>query len=112
MDRRGFLTGLLVSTAAASCTALVRLASAEETKSLTVGERMMVKQPSRVEMPGHKALGATVFLQNGRGDFVPIGFVTRFNINARVNDLTDWDGEIRYVPGLRTADIQFEGGFI
>lgn len=107
MNRRTFLQGTLVSVAAAASTALVRLASPDETATLAVGQPAILGQPSAHWLPYDWT--GEVFMLNRRGEFSPIGYVTRLEIKSSLNELMSWDGDVIVVPGLKRAEMSFEG---
>jgi hypothetical protein len=110
MDRRIFLRGLLIGASAG--VAHVKLASPEETKALELNAPILIGHPQRSQLEdatGALMSGDPVYVRSD-GQFVPIGIITeirRMQTEISVGDA--WTGEIRYMPGLKSATISFEG---
>lgn len=107
MERRGFLTGLISSIAGAS--AMVKLATPAEARALEVAKPVVLRQPQPLEPISQNLIGGEVFMRAGR-DYVPVGYVTRLDIDSAVDALPSISGEAVVIPnGLRTATLEFRG---
>jgi hypothetical protein len=110
MERRSFIKGLLVSASAG--TALVRLASEEEVSALVVNQPTILTQPNpmRLDTAQHAfMIGGEVYVRY-EGMFVPIGFITQLHVRRAQTEVAPaWDGEVQYIPGLKSASFSFSG---
>src|SRR5437868_2727437 len=100
MNRRGFLRGILAS--AAGGAALVKLASAEETKALTLNQPVLIGQPE-VATPEMGDGGDGLVYMRGRatGEFTAIGYITHLDVHRNIEEISSWNGTVAVMPGLR-----------
>lgn len=110
MERRKFLTGTLASLAAG--TALVKLASAEET-ALVVNQPVVLGQPE-YQIPNLFGCDGIIYLRafegpNKSDEFVPVGHLTSITVSRTMIEYESWHGTAVYTPGLSRANITFEG---
>jgi len=111
MERRTFLHGMLASVAAG--TALVTLASAEETAQLVPETPVLIGHPPLVPGIGFAPVGRTVYMKVGDA-YESIGYVTAMHVEEHDVELTSagevrpaYQGSIAYVPGLRRVSLDF-----
>jgi hypothetical protein len=107
MNRRGFLKGVLITTtAAASSTALVQLASPEDLRQLDVRRPIILGQPE----PYLFEFGdGELYVRLKNGGFVAVGYITHFAMTRSVHEVTTWEGEGILIPGLKRGQVFFEG---
>lgn len=106
-SRRDFLRGLLVSTSVAAGTALVKLAEPGEVTALVTQREVVLGHPEQEFQ--YQGLSPEIYMRKGDG-FICVGICTRMVVAASVVDATmAWNGEARYVPGLKRGEIFFEG---
>jgi hypothetical protein len=111
MERRGFLKGMLLATSAAASTALIRLAEPGDVEALVAQRDVLLAQPQSSSMDAvMKAWhgGGEVYARLD-GEFVPIGFIKEFRVSTPIDDVVQWDGTVTVVPGLKRAQLLFEG---
>lgn len=107
-SRRGFLKGLVAGVGAAaglaSTDCLVRLASASEVKQLVAADPVILPQLS--EEPVHQdMLGRLMFMQDPRGNFIPVGVLASIDYQREIHDASSWTDSIStMVPGLLRAE--------
>lgn len=96
MERRSFLRGLLVSATAATSTAVIKLATPEETRELIEHAPVALAQdPLAARMPEMGNLGAPVYMVNGAGKMEIIGVLNTFSVSVNADSpLLHWDGKI------------------
>jgi hypothetical protein len=105
MNRRRFLKGTLAGVAAS--TALVSLATPEESALLLKGQPILIGHPLQ-SVPDPAT--PEVYMRRPDGGFVCVGIVTQITVTAPAIDASlAWEGVARYVPGLREGMIYFEG---
>lgn len=108
MNRRDFLRGTVVGVTAAASTALVQIATPEETRLVKEGAPVTVAS-SPVLMAPRPTWEHTVYMKNSHGEFVAVGLVTRISMEAHVDRAFSWEGEAMLVPQRRTATMLFGG---
>jgi hypothetical protein len=105
MNRRGFIRGMLMSATAG--TALVKLASAEETQQLVAGPVALGNVDAEHHLP---YIGSPEVFVRHNGSFLCIGFIREIRTSLGVEDAISWDGSIVLVPGLKRSELFFHGG--
>lgn len=106
MNRRNFLKGVLASTTAT--TALVTLATPQETQALAVGSEVFVSKPDKQQFPDLRI--PELYARNEKGDFICIGYMTQISYQCSQVENLHWSGSGLIVPGLRKSNVYFEGG--
>lgn len=121
MNRRDFLRGALIGTSAAAGTALIKLATPTELAMLETQKNCLVGQPemwfptTEMTIPDPLVYMRAVRFREGRlgmvGDpeFIPIGYLRKWEITIRSEEEISWRGEATIVPGLKTGRLEFEG---
>jgi hypothetical protein len=104
MNRRGFIRGMLMSATAG--TALVKLASAEETQFLEQGTVALGNIEPEQHIP---YMGSPEIFVRHNGAFVCIGFIREIRTSVGVVDGMSWDGSVVLVPGLKRGELFFHG---
>jgi hypothetical protein len=105
MERRQFMQGLLTGVAGAVAT--VRLATPEETASLTITKPVMIGQP-KMRMPDFRT--PLVYVKTETGMFEVIGEIREFTIHNDKEEVTSWDGSVVVTNyGLRRDSLFFAG---
>jgi hypothetical protein len=114
MNRRELLKGTLLSVSAAACTALVQLATPEETEALTLHAPTLMGQPEILVVPA-SIVGREVYVRVGLADgeqYLPIGIVDSFEMHRwPIDASTTRDGAQRFIPGLPRTFGTFYGSF-
>jgi hypothetical protein len=111
MERRNFLRGMVVGAAGAACTALVKVASDAEVMALARQGEVVVGPPAvglPEAYPGLDILSGPIYVERD-GQFVPIGYATQVTIEARVDEMIEWTGDVKLVPGLWHGGLKFSG---
>jgi len=108
LNRRGFLRGMLIGASATAGTALVQLATPGDVEALALRIPTLVGQPVGYVIPDYGDFDGQVYIRHRR-EYVPVGYVTRLDVSARVHEEVSWTGEVCLVPGLKTAELFFEG---
>lgn len=106
MNRRSFLRGMLVSATAG--TALVKLASAEETHFLSTTAPIAVGNLEPEIYPPDWQGSPEVYMRI-HGKFVAVGLLHQLTITQGVMEATSWEGHAVMVPGLKRGDFSFRG---
>lgn len=107
MERRSFLRGLVASIGAG--TALVKLATPEETRALTVEQPVgLVSTPKNTPFEYIWPDDGLAYARRG-DEFVPIGYITSLEVSANAHEAMSLNGEIQLVPGLREARAKTQG---
>jgi hypothetical protein len=110
MERRNFVKGLLLSATAG--TALVKLANPEEIHSLTVQKDVILNQPhvrDIQELIAYDLPHRDVYIRDGRGQFIPVGMITRIEQRMSMTKCVRYSGEAIFIPDARDVRFFFEG---
>jgi hypothetical protein len=107
MMRRHFLKGMLMGVPAG--TALIQLATPEDTQLLNLREPILLGQPEYLREPIWD-FDPIVYMKDANGTFISVGHVTQLTVHQHVIDAYDWTGEVRAYPGLRDVAMSFQGG--
>lgn len=108
MERRNFLRGLLIGVPAAGH-ALVQLATPAEAKALVVGQPALIGQPPPQHFPrfGHDL--EKIFMQGSDGSYLEVGFLTEVSVHHSVDEVSYWNGNVQFMPGIKKMTGRFEG---
>jgi hypothetical protein len=115
IERRGFLKGLLVTASAAAGTALIQLAEPREVQALTEHKPIELHTPIIADDSGEgfgpDFFGGELYIKCQSGRMAYLGHLTEISINARVHDLTTFDGQAIFIPSRHEAHVRFGGQF-
>lgn len=108
MERRNFIKGILAGVAGSE--ALVRLATPAEAAVLTKDAEVVMGHP--MTLPTHTDIARPVFMQDARGHFREVGFVTSVKVTADAG--LEWRGEAILTPSTyraygKSGTLVFEG---
>ena len=104
MNRRDFFRGTLMSVAGS--TALVKLASESEVKALVPQRELLVGHMPEIVAPDPRFVFGSpeIYMklrENNREGFVCVGFLKSLTVSNNLVDITTWEGNAEYHPGLR-----------
>ena len=105
MGRRSFLRGTLVSVAAG--TALVTLATAEETSQLVQGP-IVLGNIGQHYTPLPSLCSPEVYIRV-HDRFVCVGLIREITVHQQHPEIITWDGSVELVPGLKRGEVWFKG---
>src|SRR6267142_1121027 len=104
LDRRSFIRGMLVSATAG--TAMIQLATAEETKLLTTGPVALGNIEPEVMPPPFSS--PEVYIRHN-GVFLCVGIIREIKTTVGVTDMVSWEGQVTMVPGLKRSEMWSSG---
>lgn len=109
MERRVFLRGLLGSVTGAA--AVVQLATPADAAALVAQSPVILGQPRRLNPGGpFRDLGDEVYMRDGRGRFVVVGYLQEIIMRHQAIDVTSfYDGQVRLDPGFLHGELRFIG---
>jgi hypothetical protein len=113
MERRNFLRGIVLGAGAVASTALVKVASDADVLALTHSRDVVLGPPPRTSAapeayPQLDILNGPIYIERD-GQFVPIGFATQITVQAAVDEIIEWNGTVKLVPGLLRGTMEFKG---
>lgn len=104
ITRRNFLEGVCVG--AVGTAALIQLPTIAQVAAIQHQPIDLLTKTVHKDLPRP---GVMVYVQLNTGEYEPIGFITEIVHTTSLQDVTGFNGEIAYAPGLRRSTIKFEG---
>lgn len=107
IERRTFIKGLLA--AVTSTEAIVKLATPAEASALVRNAPVALQQIGALTTPSQNLFDSMVYVKQG-DVFQPFGYIQEVNFYRDVVETgSEYDGYVRYTPGLLRDDLRFEG---